>query len=200
MITEAFSGFAATVEAKNPKDRMEWVSCLPCGLVGAEVGVAQGMFSNHILDTAKPKIHYMVDLWSPVYEPYPDKYSGMLCQYRSIRRALLRTRDHILAGVARPIVGDSHFADRFFEKESLDYVYIDASHTEENCLLDLQKWGSKVKSGGVISGHDISITKIGYEDYGVDKAVERYINSILLPSTDLHIIREEWSSFWFIKP
>ena len=55
--------------------------------------------------------------------------------------------------------------------KSLDLVFIDSDHTEEGVRNDLAKWESKVKKGGLISGHDYN----GVTWPGVRKAVdERY--------------------------
>jgi predicted O-methyltransferase YrrM len=43
----------------------------------------------------------------------------------------------------------SQYAD-----ESLDLVFLDADHTYESVLADLQAWYPKVKPGGLIAGHD----------------------------------------------
>lgn len=37
---------------------------------------------------------------------------------------------------------------------SLDFVYIDADHSYDMMMLDVIKWGRKLKKGGVLSGHD----------------------------------------------
>jgi predicted O-methyltransferase YrrM len=37
---------------------------------------------------------------------------------------------------------------------SLDFVYIDSDHSYDFVMLDIIKWGRKVKKGGIISGHD----------------------------------------------
>ena len=41
------------------------------------------------------------------------------------------------------------------EDDSLDFVFIDASHDEDSVKKDIEAWTPKVKKGGMISGHDI---------------------------------------------
>jgi hypothetical protein len=38
--------------------------------------------------------------------------------------------------------------------ESLDFVYIDAHHALPSVIADLAAWEPKVRSGGVVAGHD----------------------------------------------
>lgn len=52
------------------------------------------------------------------------------------------------------IHGDSAESANCFEDESVDFVFIDASHYYETCKGDIEAWMPKVKPGGVISGHD----------------------------------------------
>ena len=41
-----------------------------------------------------------------------------------------------------------------FKDRSLDFVYIDGLHDFDNVMMDLIGWNRKVRSGGIISGHD----------------------------------------------
>jgi len=41
-----------------------------------------------------------------------------------------------------------------FPDRSLDFVYIDGNHGFGYVAMDISKWASKIKKGGVIAGHD----------------------------------------------
>ena len=52
-------------------------------------------------------------------------------------------------------------AAKDFADESLDAVYIDAEHDEENVRADIRAWRPKIKRGGILSGHDWVLPHIG---------------------------------------
>jgi predicted O-methyltransferase YrrM len=41
-----------------------------------------------------------------------------------------------------------------FADQSVDFVFIDATHTLEDVSQDIASWWPKVKAGGLIAGHD----------------------------------------------
>lgn len=59
-------------------------------------------------------------------------------------------------------------AARDFADQSLDAVYIDAEHDEDNVRADVKAWTPKIKKGGFVSGHDYwlpHIQKIVKEEF-----------------------------------
>ena len=46
-----------------------------------------------------------------------------------------------------------------FEDNSIDFVYIDGHHGFKYVAEDLWEWTKKVRSGGMIAGHDFALTK-----------------------------------------
>ena len=52
-------------------------------------------------------------------------------------------------------------AAKDFEDYSLDAVYIDAEHDEDNVRADIGAWRPKLKRGGILSGHDFNLPHIG---------------------------------------
>lgn len=53
-----------------------------------------------------------------------------------------------------PIRMTSIAASKMYEDESLDFVFIDASHDYQNVKNDILSWYPKVKIGGILAGHD----------------------------------------------
>lgn len=67
-------------------------------------------------------------------------------------------------------VADSVECGKQFDEHLLDAVFIDADHSEEAVLADIQAWFPNVKRGGIIAGHDI-------DEEGVAAAVRRFFGN-----------------------
>lgn len=53
-----------------------------------------------------------------------------------------------------PVQSDAADAAKAFEDRSLDFVFIDASHTFEAVQKDIAAWLPKIKARGYLGGHD----------------------------------------------
>jgi len=128
-----------------------------------EVGVWQG---DNLIPIAKkfPKVKcYGVDPYSGnSYENYynnetpalrDDNYFDSLYQEIIKKSSKLSNVDVIRASSTEAAVN--------FEDESLDVVFIDAMHDYQSCRNDILTWLPKVKQGGVLSGHDYSLSFFG---------------------------------------
>ena len=47
-----------------------------------------------------------------------------------------------------------------FDDASLDFVYLDGDHQTEAVVADIDAWKPKVRSGGILAGHDINMEKV----------------------------------------
>ena len=90
--------------------------------------------------------------------------------------------------IINPIRKASLDAVRLYEDNSLDFIFIDASHDYENVLKDITAWYPKIKhKTGIISGHDIGFPS-------VRRAVEEFFNAknlIIQESEDCWIVGDE---------
>lgn len=142
--------------------------------MGAEIGVRTGDTSFMLLrECPKLKI-LMVDNWEPGdrntnWRKRPEAYEdcwkrfqqGLKEQTKHVqKRAILLKMDTLDAAAA---VGDG----------SLDFVFIDADHKYQSVKEDITAWSPKVKSGGLISGHDY-----GGAFKGVKRAVDELFDNV----------------------
>lgn len=144
---------------------------LPNYNIGVEIGVLNGDFSFQILNTINIKKLYLID-------PYligEEKYAGGLNTSYSTEldyiNLLNRFNDQISNGT---IIVDRRFsfdAVNDYPDNIFDFVYIDASHLYKDVLKDLNDWMPKLKNGGLMCGHDYTIT----QDFGVIKAVDEFM-------------------------
>jgi predicted O-methyltransferase YrrM len=118
---------------------------------GAEIGVWHGKFSSK-LKAANPALTLLcVDAWQSFHGYVDTKASTHMAEAEAAARALLEPMGcDIRKGTSVDIAAT--VPDR-----SLDFVYIDADHSKRAVLEDLRAWAPKVKSGGVISGHDYCV-------------------------------------------
>lgn len=73
-------------------------------------------------------------------------------------------------------IGESANIAQLFEDESFDIIFIDAAHDYDNVVLDIKSWSPKLKSGGLITGHDYPYPNDpngGFE--GLRDAVNEYV-------------------------
>lgn len=74
------------------------------------------------------------------------------------------------------IRGDSVEVSKKFQDNSIDFIFIDADHTEEAVYNDLKAWYPKVKNNCDIMGHDIDYNPVkrAVEKFCLENNIERY--------------------------
>ena len=143
-----------------------------------EVGTWRGDFAQTICDTLQPNKFYAVDPFA-LYEGYTDKPDVN-------EFANQENLDNLAARVAARVSGmnggrpselirkQGKDAAQLFEDNSLDFVYIDADHKYEAVKADIATWFPKLKSGGIMCGHDY-IERSHIEEFGVIPAVHEFV-------------------------
>lgn len=142
----------------------------------AEIGCAYCGFSEKVLSTWKGTgCYFMVDLWAKqdggVYKESTNDTAPFSAWEANCRA--------IMSGHSRCCVlkAPSVLASTSFKDGSLDCVYIDANHSYEAVMQDLRHWWPKVRSGGLVSGHDY-YNSIGAGHYcEVEKACLEFFGS-----------------------
>lgn len=118
---------------------------------GAEIGVAEGNYSEVLLK-ANPDLHLLcVDPWHS-YGDNPQNKSKEKNEYayNEAKRKLTQPGWHV-----KLIPAYSMDAVRDVEDNSLDFVYIDGHHSYPYVMCDVIEWTKKVRSGGIVAGDDV---------------------------------------------
>ena len=140
----------------------------PSGSKFVEVGSWKGRSSSHmaveIANSGKNIDFYCVDTWKGALE-----HQGMDC-LKNLYDTFLENMKPV-EKYYFPLKITSEEASKKFEDESLDFVFIDASHEYEDVKLDIQFWLPKVKPGGILAGHDYYVEPNYDYHPGVKKAV-----------------------------
>jgi hypothetical protein len=124
---------------------------------GAELGVFRGATFLHLLRRCSGLTLIGVDTWTP----QPDKQLLADEGGRSYEAHDLAGYERDVRAVAagfgsRAVIHKGltiDVADRVADA-SLDFVFIDADHLEEGVRADIYAWRPKIRSGGVLCGHD----------------------------------------------
>ena len=137
----------------NFKTREEIVHFLPKNSKGAEIGIFEGAFSQYIIDIVKPSFFYLVDVFTG------NTISGDK-NGENMKEANL---DIIYENLTNKFKDNNSiklfkgFSSNFYKSipdDTLDFIYIDGEHSYQGVKLDINEARKKVKSGGIISGHD----------------------------------------------
>lgn len=133
---------------------------------GAEIGVERGLFSEALLDAMPDATLISVDWWH-AYKGYREHV-----QQAKLDGFYEATKDRLARFGARSLIlrGPSTDIAKCVDDGQLDFVYIDANHTLPHVIADLCAWVPKVRSGGVIMGHDYGRKSVGH----VAEAVHAY--------------------------
>jgi len=107
-------------------------------VVLVEVGSFQGGSALTMLEARSdlPYRLYAVDIWA-------DKDVYQTCM-----------RNFALFPYIYPFKMPSLEAVTYFQDNSIDFIFIDASHAYSNVYADIQAWLPKCKVGGIVAGHD----------------------------------------------
>lgn len=112
--------------------------------VGAEIGVLRGDYSEVLLKSNPNLKLFCIDPWAPF------RKSGQVRMDWFYRKAV-RNLNGLNAEFVRK---SSKAALSAFPDSSLDFVYIDGLHDFDNVMFDIIEWSKKVRSGGIVAGHD----------------------------------------------
>jgi len=144
---------------------------------GAEIGVAEGRYSEVLLK-ANPECELLlVDPWH-AYSGNPQNKTKEKHEF-AYDEAKRRTANYPNVTLDMRYSMD---AVREVEHESLDFLYCDGNHLFDYCVSDLIWWSPKVRSGGIVSGDDYyALDQKRWIGGGVVEAVQAYTNAHRIP-------------------
>lgn len=130
-----------TYTSKTSGDRQHFVSDIVKNnnlILGAEIGVRFGQTMFHVLKENKNLIMYAIDKDVSQFDQEAVKFQDRIFIHEI----------------------DSRNSPEFVENNSLDFFFIDASHTYKNVIRDLRAWIPKLKDSGWMIGHDINYPSV----------------------------------------
>ena len=158
--------------------REEGFSC------GAEIGTADGRFAAAILGALPTLKLTSVDYWPEGYLTWRGTRWPKEQQIRN--RASFVEVLFKFEGRLDLIEKPSIEAAADIPDCSLDFVFIDAGHTCEECAADIEAWRPKVRTKGFITGHDYNRERFP----GVVQAVDEAFPTIQLSEDDVWMVRK----------
>lgn len=156
--------------------------------MGAEIGVFRGGWTEIILDQWPAGGMCAIDPWRKLpAEEYPDDMNNWDHEDAYARTVATLERFGTRARIIRKTSAEA--APDF--DDSLTFAYIDASHTAAAVAQDIALWWPKLRSGGVLCGHDAYDTDYCHAALAavLDFAEQIGVRPHLTPCT----------SWWFLK-
>lgn len=164
--------------------------------VAVEIGSNAGHFARRFLENVPDCFLWCVDPWDLSYERnLPPRVGVKKTAFHLWEKNVASwrgTRIDFIRKKSWDAVKDFH--------ETIDFLFIDGDHRFEAVYRDLSNWVPKVRSGGLVCGHDWSGNRFEKE---VQSAVRRWMINDAPKDVQLkngHVIRSNITCFWFYVP
>lgn len=136
---------------------------------GAELGVRRGEFSIYLLSNNVNLQMACVDVWED--HPSLDEKHNHQSNYKTFIDSVDKYFGRVF--ILKMLTEQ---ACQFFNDNSFDFVFIDATHTYNSVSSDIRLWAPKVKETGIISGHDYCMN---FDKGGIIRAVKELDKDII---------------------
>jgi len=140
-------------------------------IVGVEIGVLGGVGSVSMLQFLPNLTLYSIDPWRHINSiPGKSFFESELSQHdldENYETAKARTMEFGKRAIIVRKTSDEAVND---VPPEIDYVFIDGDHSYDQVLRDLKNYATRVRSGGIVAGHDY------INQMGVAMAVDEYFN------------------------
>ncbi len=188
-----------TPQYEDLVDRRSLMAFLPKGGVGAEIGVAEGCFSDVLLEACEPKSLYLIDPWQHIEsEAMKDDSSNVPQDHQDVRHFHVQRRlgAHPAVIICREFSLD---AAKTFPNETFDWIHIDGDHTMAG--KDAEAYWPKVKPGGWATGHDYTMAGEHITVKAqIDEFVERHGLKLFVTRGDNDIYEKNYPTWAVRKP
>jgi len=149
--------------------------------VGAWKGQTAALMASLIQVSGKKIYFDVVDTWEgsdeEVHSEDQDVVNGTL-----LESFLHYTKP--FKNIIHPVKLNSIEASKNYNNESIDFIFLDASHKTEDVINDIEAWIPKLKQGGILIG----------DDYDWDSVKEAVLNSLV--KDNFVEITNVTGSFW----
>ena len=171
--------------------REHFLAVLPKDGVAAEIGVAVGDFSAAILKFAEPQKLHLIDPWEyqdrADYHQDPNNITQSLADQR-FAAVENRFGGEVASGKVEIHRAYSTEVACDFEDGYFDWLYLDAMHTFDAAIADLEAFWPKLKPDGFLLGHDYANHEEAEKmDFGVVEAVNKFVDRTGCDFTALNI-------------
>ena len=143
--------------------------------VGSFLGKSAVFMAVEIINSGKRIKFDCIDHWKGSEEHYDNENIDAENLYEKFLENIKPVK-----GVINPIRGESVMASKLYEPNSLDFIFIDASHDERSVKEDLTYWMPRLKEDGMIAGDDV-------DNKGVANAVRWFFDT-----KKLEIVGRQW--------
>lgn len=173
---------------------------------GVEIGIHNGEYSKLICEINTQMKLFAVDPWL-IYKDYRETHykdqAHMDSLYEETKKRMVSPIKHGKYEIIRKTSMDA-LSD--FKDGSLDFVYIDANHEAPFVNQDIEEWSKKVRSGGIVSGHDY--VRVKNLEFAIKDALKEYtLRNNIKPWFVLgrykkirKEVRDNTRSWMFVKP
>jgi hypothetical protein len=180
---------STSISITNLNKREDVVTLLGAKSICAELGVAEGEFSERILKTNKDiEFLYSIDMYDGGRNHDNNQY------IRSIKRLMpFRNKNTLIKMKFTEAL--NVFPDNYF-----DFIYIDGyAHTGEDEGRTFDDWYPKLKEGGIFAGDDYSPDWPLVPLY-VNRFIKKIDRELFLINCKEDLSKTDWSRFptWFI--
>ena len=143
--------------------------------VGAFLGKSAVFMAVEIINSGKRIKFDCIDHWIGSEEHYDNENVDTENLYEKFLENIQPVK-----GVINPVKAESAMASKLYKLNSLDFIFIDASHDERSVREDLTYWMPRLKEDGMIAGDDV-------DSEGVANALKWFFDT-----KKLDIVGRQW--------